>query len=127
MDISLQVTDFITSYHIDEQLSPTLLPELFKRLRMIQEQQTELDQMETKLYEVRMQLQNLYKQAQEKVHIISVEDMLFHQLREFYLDEKKKSEDVHYKETRIFELQKRLQELSILQQSFTEQIHILYR
>jgi len=127
MDISQQVSDLLTSYHIDEQISPTLLPELFKRLRIIQEQQIQLDQMETKLYEVRMQIQMLHKQAQEKAHINLVEDMLFHQLREFYLEEKKKSEDLHYKETRISELQNKLHELSLLQQSFSEQILMLYR
>ena len=94
LDVSRQVSDFIASYHIDEQISSVLLPELFKGLRMIQEQQIQLDQMETKLYEVRMQIQMLHNQAQEKVHMNLLEDMLFHQLREFYLKEKKKSEDV---------------------------------
>ena len=54
-NISKQVNEFLTSYHISEQLSPSLLPELFKRLRLIQEQQIQLDQMETKLYEVGLQ------------------------------------------------------------------------
>jgi len=124
--ISQQVNEFLTSYHISEQLSPSLLPELFKRLRMIQEQQIQLDQMETKLYEVRQRIQELYKQAQEKVSFDLSEDMLFHELREFYLEEKKKSEDLQYKETRISELQKKHKELLLLQQSFTEQIHLLY-
>lgn len=125
-DISQRVNEFLKSYHINELLSPSLLPEVFKCLRMIQEQQIQLDQMETKLYYVSMQLQNLHKQAQEKVHIILVEEMLFHQLREFYLEEKKKLEDQQYKETRISELQKKLRELSLLQQAYTDQINILY-
>ncbi|QUG42742.1 AAA family ATPase [Psychrobacillus sp. INOP01] len=126
-EISNQVNEFLTRYHINEQLSPSLLPELFKCLRMIQEQQIQLDQMETKLYEVRLQIQALNKQAQDKVQINLLEDMLFHQLREFYLEEKKKSEDQHYKETKVSELKKKLQELSLFQQSFTEQINILFR
>ncbi len=126
LDVTQKVSVFLTSYHINEQLSPSLLPELFKRLRMIQEQQMQLDQMETKLYEVRLQLQDLYEQAQIKVHTKLVEDMLFHQLRESYLEEKKKSENQEYKEKKITELQKRQQELSFQQQSFTEQIHTLY-
>lgn len=126
-DISKQVNQFLTSYHINEQLSPSLLPELFKCLRRIQDQQIQLDQMETKLHEIRMQLQDLNKQAQEKVHVVLIEDMLFHQLREFYLEEKKKSEDQHYKESKISEHKKKLQELSLLQHSFNEQIEILYR
>ncbi|WP_277587109.1 ATP-binding protein [Psychrobacillus antarcticus] len=125
--ISKQVNDFLNSYHISEQLSPSLLPELFKRLRIIQEQQIELDQMETKLYEVRLRIQELFKQAAEKAPINLLEDMLFHQLRELYLNEKKKSEDQQYKETKLSDLQNKLQELSLLQQSYTEQIHILYR
>ena len=127
-DISQQINEFLSRYHMNEQLSASLLPELFKHLRMIQEQQIQLDQMETKLYEVRMQIQALQKQAQGKVVRINLlEDMLFNQLREFYLEEKKKSEELQYKETKISELQKRLQELTLLGQSYTEQIHILYR
>ncbi|SDO16307.1 Uncharacterized protein YhaN [Psychrobacillus sp. OK028] len=127
LEISKQVNEFLNKYHINKQLSPSLLPELFKRLRMIQEQQIELDQMETKLYEVRIRIQELFKQAEEKAPKNHTEDMLFHQLREFYLDEKKKSEEVQYKEARIYEYQKKLQELSLLQQSYTEQIYILFR
>lgn len=127
-DKSQQVNEFLNRYHINEQLSPSLLPELFKHLRLIQEQQIQLDQMETKLYEVRLQIQALQKQAQGKaVHINLLVDMLFHQLRELYLEEKKKSEERQYKEIRVSELQKRLQELTLLQQSYTEQIHTLYR
>ncbi|MCZ8533491.1 ATP-binding protein [Psychrobacillus psychrodurans] len=126
LDVTQKVSVFLTSYHINKQLSPSLLPELFKRLRMIQEQQMQLDQMETKLYEVSLQLQDLYEQAQKKVNTKLVEDMLFHQLRESYLEEKKKSEDQEYKEKKITELQKRQQELSFQQQSFAEQIHTLY-
>lgn len=126
LNVTQKVSVFLTSYHINKQLSPSLLPELFKRLRMIQEQQMQLDQMETKLYEVRLQLQDLYEQAQKKVNTKLVEDMLFHQLRESYLEEKKKSEDQQYKEKKKTELQKRQQELSFQQQSFTEQIHTLY-
>ena len=125
-NISQQVNDFLTSYHISEQLSPSLLPELFKRFRIIQEQQIQLDQMETKLYEIRLRIQELYKQAQEKVPFNLSEDMIFHQLREFYLVEKQKLEDLQYKETRIADLQKKSDELSLLQQTFTEQIHLLY-
>ena len=127
VDITQQVHQFLTNYHISEELSPSLLPELFKRLRMIQEQQIQLDQMETKLYEVRIRLQELNKLAQEKVHINLLEDMLFHQLREFYLEEKKKSEEQQYRETKVSELQKRLEELTLLRKSFSEQIHLLYR
>lgn len=126
-NISKQVNEFLTSYHISEQLSPSLLPELFKRLRLIQEQQIQLDQMETKLYEVGLRIQELYRQALEKVPFNLSEDMLFHQLRDFYLAEKQKLEDQQYKATRISELQKKYKELALLQESFTEQIRLLYQ
>ncbi|WP_419957366.1 AAA family ATPase [Psychrobacillus psychrotolerans] len=126
-NISKQVNEFLTSYHISEQLSPSLLPELFKRLRLIQEQQIQLDQMETKLYEVGLRIQELYRQALEKVPFNLSEDMLFHQLRDFYLAEKQKLEDQQYKATRISELQKKYKELDLLQESFTEQIRLLYQ
>ncbi|WP_411747269.1 ATP-binding protein, partial [Psychrobacillus psychrotolerans] len=105
----------------------SLLPELFKRLRLIQEQQIQLDQMETKLYEVGLRIQELYRQALEKVPFNLSEDMLFHQLRDFYLAEKQKLEDQQYKATRISELQKKYKELVLLQESFTEQIRLLYQ
>ena len=126
-NISKQVNEFLTSYHISEQLSPSLLPELFKRLRLIQEQQIQLDQMETKLYEVGLRIQELYRQALEKVPFNLSEYMLFHQLRDFYLAEKQKLEDQQYKVTRISELQKKYKELVLLQESFTEQIRLLYQ
>lgn len=126
-NISKQVNEFLTSYHISEQLSPSLLPELFKRLRLIQEQQIQLDQMETKLYEVGLRIQELYRQALEKVPFNLSEDMLFHQLRDFYLAEKQKLEDQQYKATRISELQNKYKELALLQESFTEQIRLLYQ
>lgn len=126
-NISKQVNEFLTSYHISEQLSPSLLPELFNRLRLIQEQQIQLDQMETKLYEVGLRIQELYRQALEKVPFNLSEDMLFHQLRDFYLAEKQKLEDQLYKATRISELQKKYKELALLQESFTEQIRLLYQ
>ena len=126
-DISKQVTDFIKNYHIDEQLSSTLLPELFKHLRLIQEQQIQLDHMDTKLYEVHKQIEELHKQAKEIVYINLLEDMRFQQLREFYLEEKKKLEETYSKETRISELQQKHEDLSLLQHSFTEQIHSLFR
>lgn len=126
-NISKQVNEFLTSYHISEQLSPSLLPELFKRLRLIQEQQIQLEQMETKLYEVGLRIQELYKHALEKVPFNLSEDMLFHQLRDFYLAEKQKLEDQQYKATRISELQNKYKELALLQESFTEQIRLLYQ
>ena len=72
-------------------------------------------------------IQELYKQALEKVPFNLSEDMLFHQLRDFYLAEKQKLEDQQYKATRISELQKKYKELSLLQESFTEQIRLLYQ
>ncbi|WP_186321461.1 AAA family ATPase [Bacillus sp. FJAT-22090] len=105
---------FLNRYHISEKLSPTLLPELFNRLRIIQEQQIQLDQMETKLYEVRTRLKKIVTQAEELVSITLIEDMLFHQLREYYLAEKKKAEEQQFITQKIMQLESKLQENILL-------------
>ncbi|WP_313893089.1 AAA family ATPase [Psychrobacillus sp.] len=84
---------FLDSYQISSQLSSSVLTEMFNRLRKIQEQQIQLDQMETNLYEVRKRMLELIQQAKNMTAIQLVEDMLFHQLREYYLIEKKKIEE----------------------------------
>lgn len=113
---------FLKGYHISEQLSPSLLPEVFNRLRIIQKQQLELDQMETKLYEVRARLQQLFGRAQEIATIHLIEDMLFHQLREYYLTEKKKAEDQQFSAKKIGQLETKLQETRLLLTAYVEKI-----
>ena len=84
---------FLKRYHLNNQVSPNLLKELFNRLRIIQEQQIQLDQMEINLYGVRNRMQELFVQAKNIANISLVEDMLFHQLRDYYLSEKKKMDE----------------------------------
>lgn len=113
---------FLKRYHISEQLSPSLLPKVFNRLRIIQEQQLELDQMETKLYEVTTGLQQLFGQAQEAVTIHLIEDMLFHQLRDYYLTEKKKAEEQQFSAKNITLLETKLHETRLLLTAYEEKI-----
>ena len=117
---------FLTTYHISEQLSPSLLPELFNRLRKIQDQQIQLEHMETNLYEVRSRLQKLEKQAQELSNISLVEDMLFHQLREFYLSEKKRIEESANMDKQKKEIDVRLKENQLLLNAYSENMDLLF-
>jgi len=120
IDFTHRVKSFLNRYSISDQLSPSLLPELFNRLRIIQEQQIELDTMETKLYEVRGRLQEILKQAKEITHISFQEDMLFHQLREYYLVEKKNTEEQQSVTKRIDQLAVKLKEHLLLLASYAE-------
>ena len=117
---------FLTTYHISEQLSPSLLPELFNRFRKIQDQQIQLEHMETNLYEVRSRLQKLEKQAQELSNISLVEDMLFHQLREFYLSEKKRIEESANMDKQKKEIDVRLKENQLLLNAYSENMDLLF-
>ncbi|MFJ8066824.1 AAA family ATPase [Psychrobacillus sp. NPDC096426] len=124
--IGQQVHAFLMKYHMSEQLSPSLLPELFNRLRIIQEQQMQLDQMETKLYEVSERLQKLFVQAQEAATIHLIEDMLFHQLREHYLTEKKKAEEQQFIAKKIVQLETKLQETRLLLTAYAQKTSELF-
>ena len=117
---------FLTTYHISEQLSPSLLPELFNRFRKIQDQQIQLEHMETNLYEVRSRLQKLEKQAQELSNIALVEGMLFHQLREFYLSEKKRIEESANMDKQKKEIDVRLKENQLLLNAYSENMDLLF-
>lgn len=125
-DIAHSVHAFLTSYQISEKLSPSLLPELFNRLRMIQQQQIQLDQMETKLYEVSVRLQELMEQAKKVATSSIVEDMLFHQLRELYLVEKKKTEEQQNVAKTIAQVETKLDEHALLLAAYAEKITSLF-
>ena len=104
-----------------------MLPELFNRFRKIQDQQIQLEQMETNLYEVRSRLQKLEKQAQELSNIALVEGMLFHQLREFYLSEKKRIEESANMDKQKKEIDVKLKENQLLQNAYSENIDLLFQ
>ncbi|TQR04603.1 ATP-binding protein [Psychrobacillus soli] len=126
-EIEHLVHAFLKTYHISEKLSSSLLPKVFNRLRIIQEQQLELDQMETKLYEVRTRLQQLFGQAQEAATIHLIEDMLFHQLREYYLTEKKKAEDQQFSAKKIAQFETKIHETRLLLTAYVEKIAELFK
>ncbi|NME07686.1 AAA family ATPase [Psychrobacillus sp. BL-248-WT-3] len=117
---------FLRTYQIDEELSPSLLPELFTRLRLIQNQQIQLDQMEGKLEEVSRNLRDLERRAQSLVKSQLVEDILFHQLREIYLKEKKRLEEEQSTLSKITKLQEKLNELELLLNAQEQQITTLF-
>ncbi|MCM3359647.1 AAA family ATPase [Psychrobacillus sp. MER TA 171] len=117
---------FLRTYQIDEELSPSLLPELFTRLRLIQNQQIQLDQMEGKLEEVSRNLRDLERRAQSLVKSQLVEDILFHQLREIYLKEKKRLEEEQTTLSKITKLQEKLNELELLLSAQEQQITTLF-
>lgn len=121
-----EVYAFLKRYHISEKLSPSLLPELFNRLRIIQEQQIQLDIMETRLFEVRTRLKELIEQAKAVADISVIEDMLFHQLREYYLAEKKKAEEQQFIAKKIIQLESKLHENTLLLTAYIENIALLY-
>lgn len=118
---------FLRNYQIDEELSPSLLPELFNRLRLIQNQQIQLDQMEGKLEEVSRNLRDLERRAQSFVKSQLVDDILFHQLREIYLKEKKKLEEEQTTLSKITKLQEKLNELDLLLNAQEQQITMLFK
>ena len=118
---------FLRNYQIDEELSPSLLPELFTRLRLIQNQQIQLDQMEGKLEEVIRNIRDLERRAQSFVKSQLVDDILFHQLREIYLKEKKKLEEEQTTHSKITKLQEKLNELDLLLNAQEQQITILFK
>ncbi|GGA47721.1 ATP-binding protein [Psychrobacillus lasiicapitis] len=125
-EIGHQVRTFLAEYHISE-LSPSLLPKVFNRLRMIQEQQILLDQMETKLYEVSKRVQTLFGRAKEVAAIQLIEEMLFHQLREYYLTEKRKAEEQEFKAGKIDQLETKLQEARLVLATYEEKIEELFK
>ncbi|WP_298473847.1 AAA family ATPase [uncultured Psychrobacillus sp.] len=118
---------FLRNYQIDEELSPSLLPKLFNRLRLIQNQQIQLDQMEGKLEEVSRNLRGLERRAQSFVKSQLVDDLLFHQLREIYLKEKKKLEEEQTTLSKITKLQEKLNELDLLLNAQEQQITMLFK
>lgn len=122
-----KIYDFLRTYHIDEELSPSLLPELFTRLRLIQNQQIQLDQMEGKLEEVSKNLRDLERRAQSLVKSQLVNDILFHQLREIYLKEKKRLEEEQSTLSKITKLQEKLNELELLLNAQEQQITMLFK
>ncbi|SES19814.1 AAA family ATPase [Psychrobacillus sp. OK032] len=126
-EIYHQIHSFLTKYHISNELSPSLLPELFNRLRIIQEQQMILDQMEEKLYEVSKRFQILFEQAQEVANIHLIEDILFHQLREHYLIEKRKAEEQQFKAKKNVQIETKLQETKLVLAVYVEKIGELYK
>ncbi|MFJ5772062.1 AAA family ATPase [Psychrobacillus sp. NPDC093180] len=126
-EIGHQVRAFLAEYHISEQLSPSLLPKVFNRLRMIQEQQMLLDQMETKLYEVSKRLQTLFGRAKEVAAIQLIEEMLFHQLREYYLTEKRKAEEQGFKAEKIEQLETKIQETRLVLTTYAKKVGELFK
>ncbi|MDI2586747.1 AAA family ATPase [Psychrobacillus sp. NEAU-3TGS] len=126
-EIGHQVRAFLAEYHISEQLSPSLLPKVFNRLRMIQEQQMLLDQMEIKLYEVSKRLQTLFGRAKEVAAIQLIEEMLFHQLREYYLTEKRKAEEQGFKAEKIEQLETKIQETRLVLTTYAKKVGELFK
>ncbi|WP_391117195.1 ATP-binding protein [Psychrobacillus sp. L3] len=126
-EVERDIQSFLRNYHLNNQVSPNLLKELFSRLRMIQEQQIQLDQMDINLHEVRKKMQGFLKQGKNMVNIPLIEDMLFHQLREYFLSEKKKvdeNESIHQKIKEITLKQK--ENISLLQ-AYAQNIQELFQ
>ena len=117
---------FLRHYQIDEELSPSLLPELFKRLRLIQHQQIQLDQLEGKLEEASRNIRDVENRAQDLVKSQLADDLLFHQLREIYLKEKKKLEEEQATFIKMSKLKEKLKELELLLTAQEQQITTLF-
>ncbi|WP_391203748.1 ATP-binding protein [Psychrobacillus sp. L4] len=125
--IERDMQSFLSSYHLNNQVSPNLLKELFSRLRMIQEQQIQLDQMDINLYEVRKKMKELFGQAINMVNIPLIEDMLFHQLREYFLSEKKKLDENESISKKIKEITFKQKENISLLQAYARNIQELFQ
>ncbi|TQR19054.1 ATP-binding protein [Psychrobacillus vulpis] len=117
---------FLENYHLSSKLSSNLLKELFNRLRIIQELQIQLDQMEITLYEVRERMQELIQQAKRVANLSLIEDMLFHQLREHYLSEKKKVEEHESINSKIKEITIKQKENTTLLEAYEQSIQELF-
>ncbi|QEY22304.1 hypothetical protein D0S48_17495 [Psychrobacillus sp. AK 1817] len=126
-DLKQRVSVFLKKYHINEELSPNLLTDLFNRLRMIQDYQIQLDQMEGKLEEVSRSLRDLKNRAQHLTNFQLADDLLFHQLREIYLSEKKKLEEEQTTINKITKLKEKLKELQLLLKAQDQQMTLLFQ
>lgn len=124
--IEQKIQTFLASYQLSPRLSPALLQEVFNRLRMIQEQQIQLEQMENKLSEVRERLHELFSEAKSIAKISLMEDMLFHQLREHYLIEKKKIEEHESMHQKMKEMSAQLKENRSILSAYTQKIQALF-
>ena len=126
-DIKKSIFSFLQEYQIGEDLSTSLLPELFNRLRLIQNQQMELDEMEGRLEEVSKSITEMERSAQNLAKFPLVEDLLFHQLREFYLKEKKKQEEEQTEINKITKLKEKRTEQELILNAYNEQILSLFQ
>ncbi|MFF2755735.1 AAA family ATPase [Psychrobacillus sp. NPDC058041] len=126
-EIEQEMQSFLKRYHLNNQVSPNLLKELFNRLRIIQEQQIQLDQMEKKLYGVRNRMQELFLQAKNIVNISLIEDMLFHQLRDYYLSEKKKLDENESMLNKIRQITLKQEENNSLLHAYAQNIQELFQ
>lgn len=118
---------FLKRYHLNTQISPNLLKELFNRLRIIQEQQIQLDQMEISLFGIRERMQELFVQAKNVANIPLVENMLFHQLRDYYLSEKKKLDENESTLHKISQITLKLEENNSLLHAYDQNIQELFQ
>ncbi|MEI4770361.1 AAA family ATPase [Psychrobacillus sp. FJAT-51614] len=125
--INQHVQLFLNNYHLSGQHSPSLLKELFNRLRLIQEQQIQLEQMELKLNEISKRMEGLLAQAKTVTNNSLIEDMLFHQLREYYLQEKKKFEDNEFIHEKINDITMKQKENLSLLDVYADSIHNLFQ
>lgn len=125
--INQHVQLFLNNYYLNNQLSPSLLKELFNRLRLIQEQQIHLDQMEIKLNEISIRMKELLEQSKIVADIFLIDDMLFHQLREHYLSEKKKFEENESIRDKINEIVTKQKENTSLLDVYAKSIQTLFQ
>ena len=120
LKLDQSVQEFLTSYHLSDQLSPSLLKEVFKRLRMIQEHQIRLEQLEISLYETERRIEEILGQTKEFTTATLPRDLLFHQLREYYLAEKKKLEESESLQAQVKEISTKLEESNALRHAYEQ-------
>ncbi len=123
----IRLKQFLVSYQISSDISTSLLPELFNRLRTIQEQQISLNQMEKQLEQTTEQLHQLLTKAKSLASIHLVEDMLFHQLREHYLSNKRKVEEQESLRRKQEEFRNKTKELQSYLHAYEMEINDLWQ
>lgn len=122
LKLEQKVYEFLTKYNISDQLSSSLLKEVFKRLRMIQEHQIRLEQLEINLYETERRMEEILGQTKEFTTTTLPRDLLFHQLREYYLAEKKKLEESEALQDHVKEISTKLEDTNALRHAYEQNI-----